>query len=117
MSPALQVEPGDYDDAQEDPRNRLLDALDGLIEAIQDNGLEFQLRTRLARFLPPPPKAAPVAEAPKADVNAELELSILIHDCKKLESKPMSGTSHKVIERIKQRAEADLQALKQARVA
>lgn len=38
--------------APEDPRNRLLDAFDVLVESLKDNGLEAQLRARLARLLP-----------------------------------------------------------------
>ena len=40
-------------DEREDPRNRLLDALDVLIESLKDNGLEPQVRARVARLLPP----------------------------------------------------------------
>lgn len=40
-------------DPVEDPRNSLLDAFDALVESLKDNGLELQLRTRVARLLPP----------------------------------------------------------------
>lgn len=41
------------DEREDDPRNRLLDAFDVLVEGLKDNGLEVQLRARLARLLPP----------------------------------------------------------------
>lgn len=37
-----------------DPRNALLDAFEAQVEAMIANGLEPQLRTRLARLLPAP---------------------------------------------------------------
>lgn len=37
---------------REDPRNRLLDAFETLAESLKDNGLEAQLRTRIARLFP-----------------------------------------------------------------
>lgn len=40
-------------DEREDPRNRLLDTFDVFVESLKDNGLEAQLRARVARLLPP----------------------------------------------------------------
>lgn len=40
-------------DEREDPRNSLLTAFDVLVESLKDNGLEVQLRARVARLLPP----------------------------------------------------------------
>lgn len=52
-------------DEREDPRNRLLDAFDVLVESLKDNGLEPQLRARFERILPPD-VPAPAAEAERA---------------------------------------------------
>ena len=40
--------------SQEDPRNLLLDAFEGQVQALIDNGLEVQLRARLQRLFPAP---------------------------------------------------------------
>lgn len=64
---------GESPDATEsdDPRNALLDAFEAQIAALIDNGLEPQLRTRLARLLPPPapaskPRPHPASESGEA---------------------------------------------------
>jgi len=45
----------------EDPRNALLDAFANQVQALIDNGLEVQIRARLAHLLPAPVLPPPVA--------------------------------------------------------
>ena len=117
MSPALSVEPGDYDGA-DDPRNKILDGLEAAFEAMmaaaENQGCGFQLMQRLQRHMPVQ-KAEPAAVVVKPDVNAELELTIQIGAFARLMRRDISSVEHRVIGDAKRRAEADLQALKQAR--
>jgi hypothetical protein len=53
------VAPARHEPAErEDPRNRMLDVFDTLVESLKDNGLEPQLRARVARLLPAEPAAS-----------------------------------------------------------
>mgnify|MGYP001500572918 CR=1 FL=1 len=58
---------------REDPMNALLEAFEGTVRALIDNGLEPQLRARLARLLPP--------EAVPAAGDLELKLRLVNLDC------------------------------------
>jgi hypothetical protein len=49
MTPAAHSVPRETDD----PRNRLLDAFETLVESLIANDLEAQIRARFARLLPP----------------------------------------------------------------
>jgi len=117
MSPALQVEPGDYDNA-EDPRNRLLDGFEAALEAMlataEANDCKFQFLQRLARHCPQPAPEPTVATV-QPDANAELELTIVIGAFTRLMRRDLSGVEHKVVAQMKERASAELQALKLAR--
>lgn len=54
MTPAAHAHAAIADrEADEDRRNRLLDAFDVLVESLKDNGFEVQLRARFARIMPP----------------------------------------------------------------
>lgn len=91
----------------EDPRNRLLDAFDGFIDALLANDMGLQARERIkARF--PELFAQPVAPAHSVDVEGELELAALITDCARLEKLRLSAASHGAIARMKARAKSEL---------
>lgn len=53
MTPAAHAHAAIERSEPEDPRNSLLAAFDVLVESLKDNGLEPQLRARVARLLPP----------------------------------------------------------------
>lgn len=74
----------------DDPRNLLLDAFEGQVRALIDNGLEVQLRMRLERLLPAPaaprlPAGSPQGEsegASKMDALMITRIITVLRDCR-----------------------------------
>jgi len=112
----------------EDPRNALLDAFANQVQALIDNGLEVQIRARLAHLLPAPVLPPPVAPGrlperesgatSEADaIERELDLAALITACGTLEKFKLSGATHASLARLKTRLTADLAEAKSRRAA
>ncbi len=73
--------PGLVSPDRDDPLDRLLDAFEVQVEALKDQGLEPQLRARLARLLPPPPATPAPAATPleaQTDTRDELDLATVM---------------------------------------